>query len=76
MRTAARRPSGTQLHGTAASVGGADWWEIQFQPLAGTQDLLGILGTIRVLAAPVESPLPLPEKLMALRDRQARALFP
>jgi PAS domain S-box-containing protein len=50
---------------------GAGWWEIQFQPLAGVQDLLGILGTIRVLAAPAETPLPLPEKLMALRDRQA-----
>jgi PAS domain S-box-containing protein len=51
--------------------GGAGWWEIQFQPLAGAQDLLGILGAIRVLAAPAEMPAPLPEKLMALRDRQA-----
>jgi PAS domain S-box-containing protein len=50
---------------------GAGWWEIQFQPLAGAQDLLGILGAIRVLATPAETPLPLPEKLMALRDRQA-----
>ncbi len=50
---------------------GAGWWEIQFQPLAGVQELLGILGTIRVLTTPTETPLPLPEKLMALRDRQA-----
>jgi DNA-binding NtrC family response regulator len=30
----------------------------------------GILGTIRVLAAPADVPLAIPEKLMALRDRQ------
>ncbi|HZZ78445.1 MAG TPA: sigma 54-interacting transcriptional regulator [Gemmataceae bacterium] len=50
---------------------GAGWWEIQFQPLAGTEGLLGILGTIRVLTGPAETPLPLPEKLIALRDRQS-----
>ncbi len=50
---------------------GAGWWEIQFQALAGTQALLGLLGIIRVLTAPAETPLPLPDKLMALRDRLA-----
>jgi PAS domain S-box-containing protein len=51
--------------------GGAGWWQIEFQPLTGAQDLLGILGVIDVLAAPADTPLPLPEKLMALRDRHA-----
>lgn len=51
--------------------GSANWWEIQFVPIAGVNDLLGILGIIRVLAGPTETPTPLPEKLMALRDRQA-----
>ena len=48
------------------------WWEIQFLPIAGEKELLGILGTIRILAEPAETPQALPEKLMALRDRQAR----
>jgi PAS domain S-box-containing protein len=47
------------------------WWEIQFLPIAGATELLGILGTIRVLAEPSEAPQALPEKLMALRDRQS-----
>ena len=51
--------------------GSADWWEIQFQPLAGKDGVLGILGIIHVLAAPAETPFSVPEKLMALRDRQA-----
>jgi PAS domain S-box-containing protein len=50
--------------------GGANWWEIQFLPLPGEKDLLGILGAIRVLVAPTNAPLALPERLMALRDRQ------
>ncbi len=52
--------------------GSANWWEIHFQPLAGAAGLLGVLGTIRVLVRPAEAPFSLPEKLMALRDRQAR----
>ena len=48
------------------------WWEIHFLPIAGEKELLGILGTIRILAEPTETPQALPEKLMALRDRQAR----
>ena len=54
------------------AVGSANWWAIQFSPLDGANELLGILGTIRVLAAPTDPPFTLPEKLMALRDRQAR----
>ena len=50
---------------------GCGWWEIQFLPLAGEKHLLGILGTIRVIEAPAKVPLPLPEKLMAIRDQQA-----
>jgi PAS domain S-box-containing protein len=51
--------------------GSANWWEIQFLPLAGAKELLGILGAVRVLAAPADAPLAVPEKLMALRDHQA-----
>ena len=51
--------------------GGAGWWEIQFLPLAGSKEQFGVLGTIRVLAAPSEMPMMLPDKLMALRDRAA-----
>lgn len=50
---------------------GSGWWEIHFQPFAGEQELLGMLGTIRVLADPTEMPLPLPDRLTALRDRVA-----
>lgn len=52
----------------------ADWWEIRFQPLRGSKGLLGILGIIDVLAAPQAGPFTLPERLMALRDRQAARL--
>lgn len=49
--------------------GSADWWEIQFIPLAGPENLLGILGIIRVLPAPAAPAFTLPPKLVALRDR-------
>lgn len=49
----------------------SDWWEIQFQPLAGATGLLGILGIIHIIPAPAETPFSLPERLMALRDRNA-----
>jgi PAS domain S-box-containing protein len=48
-----------------------DWWEIHYQPLAGAAGLLGILGVIHVLATPPDAPFTLPDRLMALRDRQA-----
>ncbi len=51
--------------------GGAGWWEIQFLPLAGAKELLGVLGVIRVLSEPLDAPAVLPDKLMALRDRKA-----
>jgi len=50
--------------------GRADWWEIQFVPLAGKDGLIGLLGTMRVLTTQAETPFSLPEKLMTLRDRQ------
>ncbi|MBI1832561.1 MAG: PAS domain-containing protein, partial [Planctomycetes bacterium] len=34
----------------------ANWWEIQFLPLLGPSGLIGILGSIHVLAAPSETP--------------------
>lgn len=52
------------LTGTAAQ-----WWDIEFLPLLGTDGILGILGRIRPLplVAPTAS-APLPEKLVALRQ--------
>jgi PAS domain S-box-containing protein len=50
--------------------GRSDWWEIQFLPLAGKDGLIGVLGTMRVLSGSAETPFSLPDKLMALRDRQ------
>jgi PAS domain S-box-containing protein len=47
----------------------AGWWEIEFMPLAGADGLLGVIGVIRVLDAPDPLPFTLPERLMALRDR-------
>ena len=52
--------------------GSGNWWAIQFLPFDGGEDLLGILGAIRVITAPTDPPFTLPEKLMTLRDRQAR----
>jgi DNA-binding NtrC family response regulator len=69
-------PSADALEGRSCQArrrapNGADWWEIQFLPLTGADGLVGILGVMRVLAAPTDAPFTLPEKLMALRDRQA-----
>jgi PAS domain S-box-containing protein len=52
--------------------GSTDWWTLQFQPLMGRSALLGILGTIQVHKTPAEVPFTLPERLMSVRDRQAR----
>ncbi len=51
----------------------AGWWQLDFFPLRGDDGLLGILGKITPL--PVTPPVatPLPERLVALRDRQAEA---
>jgi PAS domain S-box-containing protein len=70
-------PPAEAIKGQTCSVrrrapGSANWWAMQFSPLDGGMDLLGILGTIRVITAPADPPFTLPEKLMALRDRQAR----
>jgi DNA-binding NtrC family response regulator len=51
----------------------AGWWLLDFLPIPGAQGLLGILGKITPL--PAASPIlaALPERLVALRDRQAEA---
>jgi PAS domain S-box-containing protein len=72
---AACAPPGEALRGQSCQVrrrapGGANWWEIQFLPLMGTDGLIGMLGTIHLLVGAAETPFALPDKLMALRDRQ------
>ena len=69
-------PPADALAGRACQVrrrlpGPSGWWEIQYQPLLSESGLLGILGVVRVLSAPGAAPPPLPDKLMALRDRSA-----
>src|SRR6266542_637529 len=59
-------PPADALEGRACDVRrraphGADWWEIHFQPLAGAHGLLGILGILRLIAAPGEAPFALPD---------------
>jgi hypothetical protein len=49
---------------------GAGQWEIRYFPIAGAQGILAILGTITVLVSANETSIAIPEKLMALRDRQ------
>src|ERR1051325_3891505 len=61
---------GRTCHVRRRAPSDAGWWEIQFMPLAGPEDLLGILGVIRVLKAPIEKSFQLPAPLLALRDRQ------
>jgi transcriptional regulator with PAS, ATPase and Fis domain len=54
-------------------------WDVEFFPLGRDDSLLAVLGRVRPVAAtaPVENslsigPTPLPEKLLALRERMAR----
>jgi transcriptional regulator with PAS, ATPase and Fis domain len=51
----------------------AGWWQLDFFPLLGEAGLLGILGKITVLPSMPPVMAALPERLMALRDRQAAA---
>ena len=55
------------------SRGGARWWDVEFFPLFQGEALLAVLGRVLpvAVAEPVASP-PLPEKLVALRERVAR----
>ena len=47
------------------------WWDIEFLPLRGPLGLLGIIGKVVALASAASgTSQPLPEKLMALRQRQ------
>jgi transcriptional regulator with PAS, ATPase and Fis domain len=56
---------------------GRRWWDVEFFPLADDKGLLGILGKVTVVVRdePAGGP-PLPEKLMALRERLADRLAP
>src|SRR5262249_26532868 len=49
------------------------WWDIDFFPLQDNQGLLGIVGKV-TLVADIAAPqaAPLPEKLVALRERMAQ----
>lgn len=50
---------------------GAAWWEIDYVPLADAQGVLAIIGRARVLGSAEQPSAVLPERLRALRDRQA-----
>src|SRR5581483_6204590 len=47
------------------------WWEISYFPLAGADGMLGVLGRLRAVGSGETAALALPERLTALRDRQA-----
>src|ERR1043166_5117049 len=53
--------------------GGAGWWQLDFFPLLGPDGLLGILGKITPLPTSATGASPLPDRLMALRDRHAES---
>jgi transcriptional regulator with PAS, ATPase and Fis domain len=48
---------------------GPHWWDIEFLPVLEAKGLLGVLGKITALPASVAATPPLPEKLVALRER-------
>jgi DNA-binding NtrC family response regulator len=49
------------------------WWQVEFFPLQGHEALLGLLGKITLLAEESSvAATPLPEKVLALRDRIAQ----
>jgi transcriptional regulator with PAS, ATPase and Fis domain len=49
------------------------WWQLDFFPLRGADGLLGILGKITPLPTMPAVTAPLPDRLLALRDRHAEA---
>jgi arginine utilization regulatory protein len=49
------------------------WWQLDFFPLRGAEGLLGILGKITPLPTMPSLTAPLPDRLLALRDRYAEA---
>jgi transcriptional regulator with PAS, ATPase and Fis domain len=51
----------------------ADWWRLEFFPLLGGQGLLGVLGKVTALPGGTDPASTLPDRLLALRDRQAEA---
>ena len=50
--------------------------KVHFQPLTGAAGLLGVLGTIQILAAPADVPFALPEKLMSPAGESASTPLP
>ena len=62
----------SQVRRSVAAAAGPQWWDIGFWPLAGPEGILGILGKIAPVAgAQAGGRQALPEKLAALRERQA-----
>jgi transcriptional regulator with PAS, ATPase and Fis domain len=51
----------------------AGWWQLDFFPLRGEDGLVAILGKITLLPASSAALPPLPDRLVALRDRHAAA---
>jgi arginine utilization regulatory protein len=49
----------------------AGWWQLDFFPLMADEGLLGILGKITPLRVATTTLPPLPDRLVALRDRHA-----
>lgn len=53
---------------------GPPWWDIAFSPLAGVDELVGIIGTITVVGEPATAVVrKMPPYLAELRDRHAQA---
>ncbi len=52
---------------------GGGWWQLDFFPITGPDRLLGVVGKITPLPTPPTVGAPLPERPLALRDRQAEA---
>jgi PAS domain S-box-containing protein len=57
------------------SAGPAISWDVEFLPLTGDDGIIGVLGVIRPVHSPSPpTPPPLPEKLVALRQRATASL--
>jgi transcriptional regulator with PAS, ATPase and Fis domain len=62
----------TQVRRLFLGANGPCWWDVLYVPLVGPHGVLGVVGMIQVVGTgPVFSGQPLPEKLVALRQRQA-----
>jgi DNA-binding NtrC family response regulator len=62
----------SEVRRSVAAATGPQWWDIGYWPLAGPEGVLGLLGKIAPVAnAHAGGRQALPEKLVALRERQA-----